>query len=164
MKKTFRIVLGLILLILIFTALFYDCSHKPTLQNNSTQIMKEIRYVDRLIKHIDTLKITKTKIEYKYKTVYDTVLKQAPDTCTSYLITLDKECSKKDSINAILVDSYYNVITHQSGIISLQRVQLSNDSLEIKQLNKEIKKVKRKSVLNNILIALSGVGVGFLIK
>lgn len=164
MKKTFRIFLGLTILVLIFLALFYDCSNKPIKQNDTKQIVKEIQYVDRIIKHIDTLKLIKIKVEYKYKTVYDTVLKQAPDTCTSYLIALDKECSKKDSINNALINDYFNVVSHQNNIITLQNIQIQNDSLEIKQLNKEIKKVKRKSVFNNILMAFSGVGIGYLIK
>ena len=164
MKKTFRIILGLTILTLIFTALFYDCSNKPAINNTTKEIVKEIKYVDRIIKHIDTLKLTKIKVEYKYKTVYDTILKQAPDTCTSYLIALDKECNKKDSINNALINDYFNVVSHQNAVITLQSIQLQNDSLEIKQLNKEIKKVKRKSVFNNVLMALSGVGVGYLIK
>lgn len=164
MKKTFRIVLGLTILTLIFAALFYDCSNKPAINNTKKEIVKEIKYVDRIIKHIDTLKLTKIKVEYKYRTVYDTILKQAPDTCTNYLIALDKECNKKDSINNALINDYFNVVSHQNAVITLQNIQLQNDSLEIKKLNKEIKKVKRKSVFNNVLIALSGIGIGYLIK
>jgi len=46
----------------------------------------------------------------KYKTFYDTIYKEAPDTCHYYLAQLNHKCMVLDSINEATISSYAGVL------------------------------------------------------
>ena len=163
--------LGLIFWGLIAMFIFKGCSTEPTPQTINkdslyTIIAEKEQIADSIKTKIDTVEIVRNKIVTKYKTVYDTIIKQAPDTCKTYLIALDKECGIKDSINEVQLTNYSNLTGELTGIIALQKTIIKSDSLTIDELKMTVKKEKRKgklkTILGTALGALSGFGLGSL--
>ena len=170
MKLTFKNIIktieyiGLILFIIFVCLYFFRiCSTEPTPPHSNkdslnTIIAEKEQIADSINNRIDTVEIVRNKILTKYKTIYDTIIKQAPDTCKTYLIALDKECSIKDSINEVQLTNYSNLTDELTGIIALQKTIIKSDSLTINELTMTVKKEKRKGKLKTIL----GTALGFI--
>jgi hypothetical protein len=110
----------------------------------------------------DTVIVYRTK----FKTKYDTLIKQAPDTCKPYLTSLYKDCTKLDSLNQSLINMQsiqIDTLKHQVN----QYIQL--DSLKSKAFNdtivnikKDLKRSKRKAFINLFKGGAVGFGIGYL--
>lgn len=110
----------------------------------------------------DTVIVYRTKL----KTKYDTLYKQAPDTCKPYLSRLYKDCKKLDSLNQLLITMQaiqIDTLKHQVN----QYIQL--DSLKTKaftdtiiNLRKDLKRSKRKAFINLFKGGAVGFGIGYL--
>lgn len=110
----------------------------------------------------DTIIVQRTKFMYKY----DTLIKQAPDTCKPYLSRLYNDCEKLDSLNQSL-------ITMQSIQVDTLRYHINQyiqlDSLKTKAFNdtiinlrKDLKRTKRKAFINLFKGGAVGFGIGYL--
>ena len=160
--------LGLIFWGFILAFIFKGCSTEPPPTHSNkdslnTIIASKEQIADSINNRIDTVEIVRNKIVTKYKTVYDTIIKQAPDTCKTYLIALDKECGIKDSINEVQLTNYSNLTGELTGIIALQKNIIKSDSLTIDELTMTVKKEKRKGKLKTILVgALGAIGGGLI--
>jgi hypothetical protein len=110
----------------------------------------------------DTVIVYRTK----FKTKYDTLIKQAPDTCKPYLSRLYDDCKKLDSLNQSL-------ITMQSIQVDTLQYQVNQyiqlDSLKTKAFNdtitnikKDLKRTKRKAFINLFKGGAVGFGIGYL--
>jgi hypothetical protein len=110
----------------------------------------------------DTVIVYRTKL----KTKYDTLYKQAPDTCKPYLSRLYNDCKKLDSLNQSLITMQsiqVDTLKHQVN----QYIQL--DSLKTKAFNdtitnikKDLKRSKRKAFINLFKGGAVGFGIGYL--
>ncbi len=165
MKLTFKNISNTILILLIISVIVLllgnKCSDEQASPHSNkdslnTIIAEKEQIADSIKTKIDTVEIVRNKIVTKYKTVYDTIIKQAPDTCKTYLIALDKECGIKDSINEVQLTNYSNLTGELTGIIALQKTIIKSDSLTIDEL-------KRKGKLKTILWTALGVLGGGLI-
>ena len=186
-KQTLKAILPYIIigiLIVILSFIMKDCSHKPNLVVVPTdsintaiaekeQIIDYIKNDNSILKaKIDSLKTLKPKVIVRYKTVYDSLL--IVDTmCVQALNTLHNEHSKVDSVNNHIIDNQEkhimndsHIIGNLTDIIALKQYRINNDSTTIVELNKEVKKEKRKGKLKTILGSaigvLSGIGIGSL--
>lgn len=172
MKLTFKNISNTILILLIISIIVLllgnKCDNEPTPTHSNkdslnTIIAEKEQIADSIKSKIDTVEIVRNKIVTKYKTVYDTIIKQAPDTCKTYLIALDKECGIKDSINEVQLTNYSNLTGELTGIIALQKNIIKSDSLTIDELTMTVKKEKRKGKLKTILwTALGAIGGGLI--
>jgi hypothetical protein len=110
----------------------------------------------------DTVIVYRTRI----RTKYDTLIKQAPDTCKPYLSKLYNDCQKLDSLN-------HSLITMQSIQIDTLKHQVNQyiqlDSLKTKAFNdtitnikKDLKRTKRKAFINLFKGGAVGFGIGYL--
>lgn len=172
MKLTFKNISNTILILLIISIIVLllgnKCDNEPTPTHSNkdslnTIIAEKEQIADSIKTKIDTVEIVRNKIVTKYKTVYDTIIKQAPDTCKTYLIALDKECSVKDSINEVQLTNYSNLTGELTGIIALQKTIIKSDSLTIDELTMDLKKEKRRGKLKTILwTALGAIGGGLI--
>ena len=110
----------------------------------------------------DTVIVYRTKL----KTKYDTLYKQAPDTCKPYLSRLYNDCQKLDSLNQslnVMQSIQIDTLKHQVN----QYIQL--DSLKTKAFNdtitnikKHLKRTKRKAFINLFKGGAVGFGIGYL--
>lgn len=172
MKLTFKNINNTILILLIISIIVLllgnKCDNETKLTNSNkdslnTIIAEKEQIADSIKTKIDTVEIVINKIVTKYKTVYDTIIKQAPDTCKTYLIALDKECGIKDSINEVQLTNYSNLTGELTGIIALQKTIIKSDSLTIDELTMDLKKEKRRGKLKTILVgALGAIGGGLI--
>jgi len=172
MKLTFKNISNTILILLIISIIVIllgnKCDNETKLTHSNkdslnTIIAEKEQIADSIKTKIDTVEIVRNKIVTKYKTVYDTIIKQAPDTCKTYLIALDKECSVKDSINEVQLTNYSNLTGELTGIIALQKTIIKSDSLTIDELTMDLKKEKRRGKLKTILwTALGAIGCGLI--
>lgn len=162
-------ILAVFLFLIIWTFKGCNSDPKPILSNKdslNTIIAEKEKIADSIKNKIDTVEIVRNRILTKYKTKYDTIIQQAPDTCKTYLIALDKECSVKDSINEAQLTNYSNLTGELTGIIAFQKTIIKSDSLTIDELTMAVKKEKRKGKLKTILGTaigvLGGIGIGSL--
>ena len=167
-KNTNNTILILLIISIIVLLLGNKCDNEPkhpysNKDSLNTIIAEKEQIADSIKTKIDTVEIVRNKIVTKYKTIYDTIIKQAPDTCKTYLIALDKECSIKDSINEVQLTNYSNLTGELTGIIALQKTVIKSDSLTIDELTMTVKKEKRKGKLKTILwTALGAIGGGLI--
>ena len=178
MKQTKNTIIGLTILVCIILAFMFTCTDginkgktvtiKPIIDK---QINDKAKTIIQTKLRIDTIEIVKTKIVTKYKTIYDTIIKQAPDTCKGYLIALDKACDSKDSVNNSQLFQYSNLVRSQSDLIAIQKFKLQSDSIDMINLNdelkftqKQVKRGKIKTVLTSIVSGLAGFGLGSLAR
>lgn len=129
MKKQYKIILEIFIVIMIIIALGYcnKCVHKsiPHVQDAS---IKEAKLVyNQKLKEVEIIEKIRIVQKHHYNTVYDTIYKTAPDTCHYYLAKLNAECKINDSINDLVIKAYGAVI--DAGMV----YQLKKDSLIFEQ-------------------------------
>jgi hypothetical protein len=133
MKQLYKPALGIFILVMICLAL-KGCNKTPI--NNKTDIaITDDKAAEQIAGYNYNQASNKVKIVEKlipiykdrWKTKYDTIYKQAPDTCHYYLSKLNAEKNASDSINDIVIKSYGNLIN--AGII----YQAKKDSVILKQ-------------------------------
>jgi len=169
----------LIILVLITAASFYVryCSHKPnvvlTPTNQLDELIESKEQINEVLLsnnkslrlQIDSLKSLKPKVIVRYKTVYDSLL-VIDSACYKSLVILYNECQKVDSVNNAIITNQENhiindshVIGNLTDIVAMQRYKLTNDSLAIIDISKEVKRKYRKGLLQGGAI---GVGIGLI--
>jgi len=165
-ELAYKIVLPTIIVSLACLALLMTCKGKdkpipipPSVLDKSIDSIKVHINKDSLI--IDSLMKLRPKVITRYKTKYDTIYKQAPDTCKIYLEQLNAECMALDSFNL-------GIITHQetqlisyselTGIMqekaNMQDLRHVEDSLLITKLGKKLKRTRK--------VGIAAFGIGFI--
>lgn len=122
-----------------------SCEQVESIQVNQPNIKPIIKRIDS-IKYVDRI-MHDTVIKYrtKYRYLRDTLLLEVPcDTILQLIITACDSIITKDSV-AMLVKDY--TIKYQDTLISNYKVITHNDTLEMKRLNKEVKRQKRQKWL-----------------
>ncbi len=168
MKEPYKTITPyLIIGILIVIASFFmkGCERKPdvvlTPTNQLDELMSDKEQInDMLLSNnkslrlqIDSLSHLKPKVVIRYKTVYDSLL--VIDTmCVKALVTLHNEHSKIDSVNNAIITNQENhiindshVIGNLTDIVAIQKYKLTNDSLAIIDISKEVKRKYRKGLI-----------------
>lgn len=149
-------ILGMGLLIIIMS-FFIGCpSEKPApLIKIKKEVVKEIEYKEgevKIVKQIDT------KYKVVYKTKYDTIYAQAPDTCHQYL---DRFKAVADS--ALKIKDL--VIIKQDSLVLKYKTLAKTDSLLLKDCTADNKKLKRKlvgrTIVTTSLFLLTFIGFAF---
>ena len=136
-------ILGMGLLIIIMS-FFVGCpSEKPVkpLIKIKKEVVKEIQYVEgevKVVKQIDT--------QYKvvYKTKYDTIYAQAPDTCHQYLNRFKAVADSALKIKDL-------VIIKQDSLVLKYKTLAKTDSLLLKDCTADNKRLKRKLIGSRIV-------------
>jgi hypothetical protein len=181
MKEPYKTIAPyLIIGILIVIASFImKCERKPDVVLTPTDQLDELiadkeQINDMLLsitkslrQQIDSLKSLKPKVIVRYKTVYDSLL--VIDTmCVNSLTKLHQEHSKIDSVNNAIITNQENHIINDSHIIgnltdivAMQKYRLTNDSLTIIDINKEVKRKYRKGLIQGGAIGF-GIGSAFI--
>ena len=110
----------------------------------------------------DTVIVYRTK----FKTKYDTLYKEAPDTCKPYLSRLYDDCKKLDSLNeslnvmqSIQIDTLQYQVNQYIQLDSL-KTKAFNDT--ITNIKKDLKRTKRKAFINLFKGGAVGFGIGYL--
>ena len=183
-NRTFRIILGSLILALIVFALFYCNSNpqpinEPIINTNPlNEIVKDKEAIIETAKQrIEQLKdslamVNKPKIVYRKIYVYDSLL-IADTACINSLVTLYNQCAKVDSVNEFIISNQSsqiaNLVTvtnNQQDIIDIRNYQHGVDSVnEIgykEQIKVEIKNSKRKYRRGLLQGGAVGLGVGFI--
>ena len=185
-NRTFRIILGSLILALIVFALFYCNSNpqpinEPIINTNPlNEIVKDkeaiiansIKYIEQLSDSLDKLIQAKPKIVYRKIYVYDSLL-IADTACINSLVTLYNQCAKVDSVNEFIISNQSNQIANfititnnQQDIIDIRNYQHGVDSInEVaykEQVKLEIKNSKRKYRKGLLQGGAVGLGVGFI--
>jgi len=114
---------------------------------------------------LDSLEAVKQKVKYLYKTKYDTILEQAPDTCAPYLTKLNNECLKLDSANQKVINGQKEKValydkldsTYNKNITYRQTIR-TTDSTKIDSLSRKLKWQKVKTKASFFLGATIGAG------
>ena len=163
-QLAYKIVLPTIIVAMACLALLMTCKKKPIPKPGTGILDKKIDSIkvsinkDSLI--IDSLMKLKPKIKMVYKTKYDTIYKQAPDTCQYYLEELDHECMVLDSFNnGIITRQETQLISYSelTGIMqeraNMQSLRHIEDSLAIGKLQRKLKRTRK--------IAVAGLFGGF---
>jgi hypothetical protein len=165
-KIAYKLLLPTIIIALVCQALLMTCKGKdkppqipPSVLDNKIDSIKTHINKDSLI--IDSLMKLKPKVVIKYKTKYDTIYKDAPDTCKSYLDELNAECLKMDSFNlGIITRQETQLISYSelTGIMqekaNMQDLRHTEDSLSINTLQRKLKRTRR--------IAIGSLGIGLI--
>ena len=165
-KIAYKLLLPTIIIALVCQALLMTCKGKkqppqipPSVLDNKIDSVKTHINKDSLI--IDSLMKLRPKVIVKYKTKYDTIYKQAPDTCKSYLEQLNAECMALDSFNlGIITRQETQLISYSelTGIMqekaTMQDLRHTKDSLSILKLDKKLKRTRR--------IAIGSLGIGLI--
>ena len=165
-ELAYRIMLPTIIIVLVCLALMITCKGKqtppkvpPSVFDKSIDSIVSTINKDSLI--IDSLMKLRPKVIVKYKTKYDTIYKQAPDTCKMYLEQLNAECLKLDSFNLGIITSQETQLISYSeltGIMQekavMQELRHIEDSLLNAKLNKKLKRTRR--------IAIGSLGIGLI--
>ena len=165
-KIAYKLLLPTIIIALVCQALLMTCKGKdkppqipPSVLDNKIDSIKTHINKDSLI--IDSLMKLKPKVVIKYKTKYDTIYKDAPDTCKSYLAELNAECLKMDSFNlGIITRQETQLISYSelTGIMqekaNMQDLRHTEDSLSINTLQRKLKRTRR--------IAIGSLGIGLI--
>ena len=99
---------------------------------------------------IDSLMKLRPKVITRYKTKYDTIYRQAPDTCKSYLAELNAECMALDSFNLGIITrqetqliSYSELVGTMSEQSNMYVLRHTKDSLSILKLDKKLKRTRK---------------------
>lgn len=163
-ELAYKIVLPTMIVSLACLALMFTCKNKPKAKLPPSVLDKKIDSIkvhinkDSLI--IDSLMKLKPKIKMVYKTKYDTIYQQAPDTCKMYLEQLNNECLKLDSFNnGIITRQETQLISYSelTGIMqeraNMQELRHIEDSLAIGTLQRKLKRTRK--------IAVAGLFGGF---
>ena len=166
-ELAYKIVLPALIIALVCLAFLATCNKQPivkpppnVLDNKIDSILTTINK-DSLI--IDSLMKLRPKVIIKYKTKYDTIYKQAPDTCKSYLAELNAECLKMDSFNlGIITRQETQLISYSelTGIMqekaNMQDLRHTKDSLFILKLDKKLKRTRKVGIAAFGLVLLEG--------
>lgn len=153
--KTYAI--GVLSVIIIFLLIFKGC-HKENIKpliKIKKEIVKQIEYREgevKVVKEIDT------KYKILYKTKYDTIYAQAPDTCKEYLkefkLVADSALKIKDLV----------IIKQDSVIVDLKRVA-KVDSLIINGYKDQTRQLRRErrnaTIITSAMILLTFIGFTF---
>ena len=146
-------------------ALMMTCKNKPKPKPLPPSVLD--KKIDSIKVHInkdsliiDSLMKLRPKIVTRYKTKYDTIYQQAPDTCQYYLAQLNKECMVLDSFNnGIITRQETQLISYSelTGIMqekaNMQDLRHIEDSLSIGTLKRKLKRTRK--------IAVAGLFGGF---
>jgi hypothetical protein len=165
-KIAYKLLLPTIIIALVCQALLMTCKGKkqppqipPSVLDNKIDSVKTHINKDSLI--IDSLMKLRPKVIVKYKTKYDTIYKQAPDTCKSYLEQLNAECMALDSFNLGIITrqetqliSYSELVGTMSEQSNMYVLRHTKDSLSILKLDKKLKRTRR--------IAIGSLGIGLI--
>jgi len=164
-ELAYKIVLPTFIIALVCLALLMTCNKKPPIPIPPNVLDKRIDSIktsinkDSLI--IDSLMKLRPKVITRYKTKYDTIYKQAPDTCKSYLAELNAECLKMDSFNlGIITRQETQLISYSelTGIMqekqNISNLKHTKDSLLIIDLDKKLKRTRK--------IGIAAFGIGFI--
>lgn len=157
-ELAYKIVLPTIIVAMACLALLITCKNKtkpkpapPSVLDKKIDSIKVSINNDSLI--IDSLMKLKPKIKMVYKTKYDTIYQQAPDTCQYYLTQLNAECLKLDSFNnGIITRQETQLISYSelTGIMQekavMQDLRHIDDSLVISTLQKKLKRTRKLAV------------------
>jgi len=161
----YKLILPTIIISMACLALLMTCNKKPIIVppipnvlDNKIDSVKTTINKDSLI--IDSLMKLRPKVVIKYKTKYDTIYKDAPDTCKSYLAELNAECLKMDSFNlGIITRQELQLISYSelTGIMQekavMQDLRHVKDSLSILKLDKKLKRTRK--------VGIAAFGLGF---
>jgi len=164
-KIAYKLILPTIIIALVCQALLMTCKGKkkppqipPSVLDQRIDSVKTNINKDSLI--IDSLMNLRPKVIIKYKTKYDTIYRQAPDTCKSYLAELNAECLKLDSFNmGIITRQETQLISYSelTGIMqekaTMQDLRHTEDSLFILKLDKKLKRTRK--------VGIAAFGIGF---
>jgi len=165
-ELAYKIVLPTIIISLVCLALMMTCKGKqippkvpPSVFDHSIDSIKVHINKDSLI--IDSLMKLRPKVVVKYKTKYDTIYQQAPDTCKMYLAQLNAECLKLDSFNiGIITRQETQLISYSelTGIMQqkavMQDLRHIEDSILIGKLDKKLKRTRK--------VGIAAFGIGFI--
>jgi hypothetical protein len=165
-ELAYKIVLPALIIALVCLAFLFTCNKKqpivkppPNVLDKRIDSIKTTINKDSLI--IDSLMKLHPKVVIKYKTKYDTIYKQAPDTCKSYLAELNAECLKMDSFNLDIITrqemqliSYSELVGTMSEQSNMYVLRHTKDSLLILKLDKKLKRTRR--------IAIGSLGIGLI--
>ena len=165
-ELAYKIVLPTIIVAMACLALLMTCNKKPPIPIPPSVLDQRIDSIkvhinkDSLI--IDSLIKLRPKVITRYKTKYDTIYQQAPDTCKIYLAELNAECLKLDSFNlGIITRQETQLISYSelTGIMqeksNMQDLRHIEDSLLITKLGKKLKRTRR--------IAIGSLGIGLML-
>ena len=164
-ELAYKIILPTIIIVLVCLALMVTCKGKskppqipPSVFDDKIDSVKTHINKDSLI--IDSLMKLRPKVITRYKTKYDTIYRQAPDTCKSYLAELNAECLKLDSFNlGIITRQETQLISYSelTGIMqekaNMQDLRHVEDSLLITKLGKKLKRTRK--------FGIAAFGIGF---
>jgi len=165
-KIAYKLLLPTIIIALVCQALLMTCKGKdkpipipPSVLDQRIDSIKTSINKDSLI--IDSLMNLRPKVVIKYKTKYDTIYKQAPDTCKSYLAELNAECLKLDSFNTGIITrqelqliSYSELVGTMSEQSNMYVLRHTKDSLSILKLDKKLKRTRK--------VGIAAFGIGFI--
>jgi len=165
-ELAYKIVLPTIILAMACLALLMTCKKKkppipipPSVLDKRIDSIKTTINKDSLI--IDSLMKLRPKVVIKYKTKYDTIYRQAPDTCKSYLAELNAECLKMDSFNLGIITrqetqliSYSELVGTMSEQSNMYVLRHTKDSLLITKLDKKLKRTRK--------VGIAAFGIGFI--
>ena len=165
-ELAYRIMLPTIIIVLVCLALMITCKGKqtppkvpPSVFDRSIDSILTTINKDSLI--IDSLMKLRPKVVIKYKTKYDTIYKQAPDTCKIYLAQLNAECLKLDSFNLGIITrqetqliSYSELVGTMSEQSNMYVLRHNEDSLSILKLDKKLKRTRK--------VGIAAFGIGFI--
>jgi hypothetical protein len=164
-ELAYKIILPTIIIVLVCLALMITCKGKeqppqipPSVFDDKIDSILTTINKDSLI--IDSLMKLRPKVIVKYKTKYDTIYKQAPDTCKSYLAELNAECLKLDSFNLGIITRQENQLISYSELVGTMSEQSNmyvlrhtKDSLLILKLDKKLKRTRK--------VGIAAFGLGF---
>lgn len=122
-----------IIIVLLALLLLYKCNEKPRIET--------ITAAPRVVEKIKVLHDTVTKLKTRFKTKYDTIIKQAPDTCHTYINTIYEECNDIITLYDTIVVNYIVL-----------------DSIKEQDYKQQIRKYKR----SRIKWFGAGLGIGYL--
>jgi hypothetical protein len=170
-ELAYKIVLPALIIALVCLAFLATCNKQPIVKPPPSVFDEKIDSIkiainkDSLI--IDSLMKLRPKVVIKYKTKFDTIYKQAPDTCKSYLAKLNAECLKMDSFNLGIITRQETQLISYSELTGIMQekenmyvLRHNEDSLLITKLDKKLKRTRK------VGIAAFGVGLigGLFIK
>jgi hypothetical protein len=152
MKTQYRILLEIFIVLMIIIALGYcnKCVSKPT-QHKTDIPITDAKVAEQIAGYNYSKAYNKVKIieklipKYKdrWRTHYDTIYKQAPDTCHYYLDKLNAEKMASDSINDIVVKTYSDVITAGTVYLAKKDSVIKEQDIVIQELQDSIPKVRK---------------------
>jgi hypothetical protein len=162
-ELAYKIVLPALIIALVCLAFLATCNKQPIVKppnvlDNKIDSIKNHINKDSLI--IDSLIKLRPKVIIKYKTKYDTIYRQAPDTCKSYLAQLNAECMALDSFNLGIITrqetqliSYSELVGTMSEQSNMYVLRHNEDSLSILKLDKKLKRTRK--------VGIAAFGLGF---